>query len=152
MPAAAVSALFNARATRYAPAVQLMTYISTRGRTPPMGFRDAVMTGLAPDGGLLIPEHIPPVADRLSDWTRLSYQDLTFEVLRLFTDLPDGDLRDLITRSYAVFRHPEIAPAWPVGPVHILELFHGPTLAFKDMRCSFSATSSNTSSNTRAGG
>ncbi|MBU1909891.1 MAG: threonine synthase [Verrucomicrobia bacterium] len=114
-----------------------MNYISTRGRTPPMGFQDAVLTGLAPDGGLLIPTDIPRVEDRLDAWSRLSYQDITFEILRLFVDLPDGDLRHLIERSYMAFRHPEIAPAWPVGPVHILELFHGPTLAFKDIALQF---------------
>ena len=114
-----------------------MNYISTRGRTPPMGFQDAVLTGLAPDGGLLIPERIPDASARLAEWAKLSYQDITFEILRLFVDLPDNDLRRLIERSYVVFRHPEIAPAWPVGPVHILELFHGPTLAFKDIALQF---------------
>jgi len=114
-----------------------MKYISTRGKTEPMGFQDAVLTGLAPDGGLLIPEHIPDVSSLLDDWAKLSYQDVTFEVLRLFTDLPNDDLRELIDRSYAIFRHPEIAPAWPVGPVYILELFHGPTLAFKDIALQF---------------
>ena len=114
-----------------------MNYISTRGRTPPMGFQDAVLTGLAPDGGLLIPTELPRVENRLEAWARLSYQDITFEILRLFVDLPDADLRHLIERSYMTFRHPEIAPAWPVGPVHILELFHGPTLAFKDIALQF---------------
>lgn len=114
-----------------------MNYISTRGQTPPMGFQDAVLTGLAPDGGLLIPTDLPRVEDRLAAWSKLSYQDITFEILRLFTDLPDADLRHLIERSYVTFRHPEIAPAWPVGPVHILELFHGPTLAFKDIALQF---------------
>lgn len=114
-----------------------MNYISTRGQTPPMGFQDAVLTGLAPDGGLLIPTDLPRVEDRLAAWSKLSYQDITFEILRLFTDLPDADLRHLIERSYMTFRHPEIAPAWPVGPVHILELFHGPTLAFKDIALQF---------------
>jgi len=114
-----------------------MSYISTRGHTPPMGFQDAVFTGLAPDGGLLIPESIPQVSDRLPHWATLSYQDITFEILRLFVDLPDADLRKLIDRSYATFRHPEIAPAYPVGPIHILELFYGPTLAFKDIALQF---------------
>jgi threonine synthase len=112
-------------------------YISTRGQTPAMGFQDAVITGLAPDGGLLIPSHIPDVRDRLSHWKTLSYQDITFEIMRLFVDLPDSDLRALIERSYAPFRHPEIAPAVPVGDIQILELFHGPTLAFKDVALQF---------------
>ncbi len=114
-----------------------MHYISTRGQTPPMGFQDTVLEGLAPDGGLLIPERIPDVRDRLSHWATLSYQDLTFEVLRLFVDVPGEDLKRLIERAYKAFSHPEIAPAWQVGPVWILELFHGPTLAFKDIALQF---------------
>lgn len=117
--------------------METMKYISTRGKTPPMGFQDAVLTGLAPDGGLLIPQEIPHVSGLLEDWAKLSYQDITFEILRLFTDLPNDDLRELIDRSYEKFRHPEIAPAWPVGPMYILELFHGPTLAFKDIALQF---------------
>jgi len=114
-----------------------MSYISTRGKTPAMGFQDAVMTGLAPDGGLLIPAEIPDVRDQLAHWSTLSYQDITFEILRLFVDLPDKDLKDLIDRSYAPFTHPEIAPAIPVGDIQVLELFHGPTLAFKDIALQF---------------
>lgn len=98
-----------------------------------MGFQDAVLTGLAPDGGLLIPEAIPDVRDRLDAWANLSYQDLSFEVLRLFTDFEDEALRGIVERAYATFRVPEIAPVVEAGPVRILELFHGPTLAFKDM-------------------
>ncbi len=114
-----------------------MHYVSTRGQTPPLGFQDAVLEGLAPDGGLLIPDRVPDVRDQLAYWSTLSYQDLTYEVLRLFVDLPPEDLRPLIARSYERFTHPEIAPAWPVGPVWILELFHGPTLAFKDVALQF---------------
>ncbi len=114
-----------------------MRYISTRGKTSPMGFQDAVMTGLAPDGGLLIPESIPDVRDRLDKWSELSYQDITFEILRLFVDIPDDALRSLIDRSYAPFTHEEIAPAVPVGDIRILELFYGPTLAFKDIALQF---------------
>jgi threonine synthase len=114
-----------------------MRYISTRGKTPQMGFQDAVMCGLAPDGGLLIPESIPDVRDRLDEWAKLSYQDITFEILRLFVDIPDDELRSLIDRSYAPFTHPEIAPAIPVGDIEILELFYGPTLAFKDIALQF---------------
>jgi len=117
--------------------IEVMQYISTRGKTAPMGFQDAVITGLAPDGGLLIPAQIPQVKDKLEHWATLSYQEITFEILRLFVDLPDDDLTHLIEESYAVFRHPEVAPALPVGSVHILELFHGPTLAFKDIAMQF---------------
>jgi threonine synthase len=108
-------------------------YISTRGKTAPLGFQAAVMTGLAPDGGLLIPNSIPDVADRLEDWAKLDYRELAYQVIRLYADVADEDLRRLIERSYATFRHPEIAPLVVAGPVHIVELFHGPTLAFKDV-------------------
>ena len=114
-----------------------MTYISTRGMTPEMGFEQAVMTGLAPDGGLLVPSFIPDVRDRLPHWQTLSYQGLTFEIMRLFVDIPDEDLRRLIRESYASFTHPEIAPVVNAGSMHILELFHGPTLAFKDVALQF---------------
>jgi threonine synthase len=102
-----------------------------------MGFQDAALEGLAPDGGLLIPESVPDVRDRLSAWSSLAYPELAGEILRLFADLPPQDLGDLVRRSYAVFRHPDVAPVVPVGPVRIVELFHGPTLAFKDVALQF---------------
>ncbi len=116
---------------------QPIQYISTRGQTEPMGFQDAVMTGLAPDGGLLIPDRIPDVSDKLADWASQPYPALAMEVLRLFVDIPEADLERLITESYQVFRDPQIAPTVPVGPMHVLELFHGPTLAFKDIALQF---------------
>lgn len=115
-----------------------MKYISTRGRMAPVGFQDAVMTGLAPDGGLLLPETLPNVRGKLSEWARLSYQELAFEVIRLFaTDIPQEDLKQLIDASYATFEHGEVAPTVGVGPIQVLELFHGPTLAFKDVALQF---------------
>jgi len=115
-----------------------MKYISTRGRMEPIGFQDAVMTGLAPDGGLLLPETLPDVMDMLDDWAQLSYTELAYEVMRLFaTDIPEEDLRQLISASYATFDHQEIAPLIKVGDVYVLELFHGPTLAFKDVALQF---------------
>jgi threonine synthase len=115
-----------------------MNYISTRGRQSPLSFQDAVMTGLARDGGLLVPETVPDVTDRLAAWSSLDYPDLAFEVMRLFaTDVPDDDLRALVTAAYASFTHPDVAPVVPAGPVHVLELFHGPTLAFKDIALQF---------------
>jgi len=105
-----------------------MQYISTRGENEKRGFQDAVMTGLARDGGLLLPDVIPNVADKLPAWQFLSYTDLAFEVMRIYTDIPEPELRDLINRSYASFRHPDVTPVRSVGDIHILELFHGPTL------------------------
>ncbi len=111
-----------------------MNYTSTRGRMAPIGFQDAVMTGLAPDGGLLLPESLPQVSARFDEWKTLSYTGLAFEIIRLLaTDIPEDDLRGLIDASYATFDHPEVAPTVKVGDIHVLELFHGPTLAFKDV-------------------
>jgi threonine synthase len=115
-----------------------MNYISTRGQTPPMSFSDAVMTGLAPDGGLLVPESIPVVSrGTLDQWASLTYSDLAFEVMKLFVDLPDSELRRIVDTSYSVFTDPEVTPVKRVGDVYILELFHGPTLAFKDIALQF---------------
>ncbi len=104
----------------------------------PVGFLDAVMTGLAPDGGLLLPEKLPNIGNKLEAWSKLSYQELAFEVMSLFTtDMPAEDLKALIDKSYSTFRSPEVAPVVPVGNLHILELWHGPTLAFKDVALQF---------------
>ena len=104
----------------------------------PVGFLDAVMTGLAPDGGLLLPERLPDVSDKLDAWAHLSYQELAFEVMSLFTtDMPTDDLKALIDKSYSTFRSPEIAPVVPAGDFQLLELWHGPTLAFKDVALQF---------------
>ena len=113
-----------------------MHYISTRGGVAPLGFAQAVMMGLATDGGLLVPAEIPRVAPgRLADWARLRFQDLALEVLTLFVgeEIPRADLRDLIERSYATFSHPEVTPVVDHAGLRILELFHGPTAAFKDV-------------------
>ena len=113
-------------------------YISTRGAQAPLAFKDAVMTGLARDGGLLIPDRIPDVSGKLEEWKDLDYPDLAFEIIRLFTDdLPADRLRTLIDRAYSTFAHPDVAPVRKVGKLHVLELFHGPTLAFKDIALQF---------------
>ena len=113
-------------------------YISTRGAQSPLTFKDAVMTGLARDGGLLIPDRIPDVRDFLADSKDLDYPELAFEIIRLFTDdLPEARLKDLIAEAYAAFAHPEVAPVRSLDGLHILELFHGPTLAFKDIALQF---------------
>lgn len=111
-----------------------MRYVSTRGETPPQSFQDAVLMGLAPDGGLLVPETIPDVRDRLEAWRDLDFPELATEIVGLFCDdIPREDLAALVARSYATFDHPEVTPLVPVGDLSILELFHGPTLAFKDV-------------------
>ena len=115
-----------------------MRYISTRGGGEPLTFKDTILTGLARDGGLFLPETVPDVRDRLDAWRTLSYTDLAFELIRLFADdLPDEALRWIVNKSYGCFRHAEVTPVVPVGPIHVLELFHGPTLAFKDVALQF---------------
>jgi len=112
-----------------------MKYISTRGGISPISFQEAVMMGLATDGGLLLPESIPEISSAtIQAWSILKYQDLAFEIISLFTgEIPAADLRGLINKSYAGFRHREITPVVKHGELYILELFHGPTLAFKDI-------------------
>jgi threonine synthase len=111
-----------------------MKFISTRGQTDPVSFSQAVALGLAPDGGLFLPEALPDITPRLAAWQNLSYAELCTEFLALFaTDLPTEVLERVVHRSYAAFTHPEIAPLRQLDErTHVLELFHGPTLAFKD--------------------
>ncbi|MDO5675400.1 MAG: threonine synthase [bacterium] len=112
-----------------------MRYISTRGGIAPLPFKEAVMMGLARDGGLLLPERLPSVESAtLARWQGLSYQQLALEVLSLFIDdIPVRDLEELIDQAYARFDHPQVTPLRREGELYILELFHGPTLAFKDV-------------------
>ena len=112
-----------------------MRYISTRGGIQPIPFKDAVMMGLATDGGLLLPETYPHISgDLLESWRGLSYPQLAFRIISPFVDdISADDLRGLIDRSYATFTHPEVAPVVHKDGVYILELFHGVTLAFKDV-------------------
>lgn len=116
-----------------------MKYLSTRGQMPEISFLETVFEGLAPDGGLIVPERIPLLSEEEKErWKNLSYFDLAYEVFRLYApEIPDEDLKDLIKRSYSTFRHPEITPVVKAGEVYILELFHGPTFAFKDVALQF---------------
>ncbi len=113
-----------------------MRYISTRGQAPAASFEEVVLTGLAPDGGLYIPESLPTITpQQLQAWGKLRYADLAFEIMRLFVDgaIPDAKLKEMIDASCAAFSHPEIAPLSRLHDNHwVLELYHGPTLAFKD--------------------
>jgi threonine synthase len=115
-----------------------MKYVSTRGECAPLTFTDTILTGLARDGGLFLPERIPNVQSQLPSWRALSYQELAYEIMSRFADdLPSEVLRELIHKSYATFRHPEVTPVVAAGETHVLELFHGPTLAFKDVALQF---------------
>jgi threonine synthase len=117
-----------------------MRYISTRGGVDPLSFSQAVMMGLATDGGLLLPESIPRVDEAtLQRWAGLDFQQLAVEVMLLYTgdDLSRAELTDLVNRSYATFDHTDVTPLVKVNGRHILELFHGPTAAFKDIALQF---------------
>lgn len=111
-----------------------MKYLSTRGQTAPVAFSEAVALGLAPDGGLFLPESLPDVSPRLAAWRNLGYTELCAEFLRLFaTDIPEEALSRMVRQAYGTFTHPEIAPLRKLdNGLYVLELFHGPTLAFKD--------------------
>tara|TARA_B110000037_G_scaffold146860_1_gene165819 strand:- start:32407 stop:33762 length:1356 start_codon:yes stop_codon:yes gene_type:complete len=111
-----------------------MKYVSTRGQTDPLTFSEAVATGLAPDGGLLIPETMPDLAPYLKEWEGLSYPDLCEAFFSLFaTDIAPETLKSIVQRSYLKFDHPDIAPLRTLERgLHVFELFHGPSLAFKD--------------------
>lgn len=113
-----------------------MRYISTRGTAPALTFEQAMLTGLASDGGLYVPETIPTMtADEISALAGLSYEDIAFRVMKPFIGetFTDAEFKEIIAKSYAGFGHDARAPLVQLGPNHfLLELFHGPTLAFKD--------------------
>lgn len=113
-----------------------MKYISTRGQAPALGFEDVLLTGLAPDGGLYVPEELPQFsAAELTAMARLPYNELALQIIAPFVAdaIPAADLRTMIDDSYRSFRHPAVAPLVQLGHNEwLLELFQGPTLAFKD--------------------
>lgn len=111
-----------------------MRYVSTRGQAPVLNFEGAMLSGLARDGGLYLPETIPAFGG-LNDLDGLPYEEVAFRVVRPFTgdSFTDDELRGAIDRAYARIEHTAKAPLLQLAPGHhLLELFHGPTLAFKD--------------------
>ncbi|KAH9834723.1 tryptophan synthase beta subunit-like PLP-dependent enzyme [Rhodofomes roseus] len=115
-----------------------MRYFSTRGAEQLLSFEETVLTGLAPNGGLYIPERIPSLpADWEERWRDYSFQDLSVEILSLYispSEISHDELRTLVDKSYSTFRHPEISPLKQLSDkTYVLELFHGPTFAFKDV-------------------
>jgi len=116
-----------------------MKYISTRGRSEPRSFLQAVMEGLARDGGLLVPQAFPDLSTKIGGLKDLSFQDLALEIFLPFMDdeIDRTTLKALIDASYRSFVLPEITPVKEFGKVTLVELFHGPTLAFKDIALQF---------------
>jgi threonine synthase len=114
-----------------------MNYISTRGLAPILDFEGAMLSGLARDGGLYVPEQFPQISrDELLALRGKPYADVAFAIVSKFTDgsIPDADLRKMIDAAYATFHHPATTPLKQLAPnQYLLELFHGPTIAFKDV-------------------
>lgn len=114
-----------------------MQYISTRGDAPTLGFEDVTLAGLARDGGLYVPESYPAFSrDEIAAMRGLSYVETALRVCRPFVGdtIPEGELRALLTQAYGNFSHAAVTPLVQLDHRHwLLELFHGPTLAFKDV-------------------
>ncbi|GJM12626.1 MAG: threonine synthase [Pseudohongiella sp.] len=113
-----------------------MKYISTRGGSSPQTFEQVLLTGLAPDGGLYVPAELPSFSlEEIASWKKLSYPELALKIVAPFIgdEIPADALRKIIFESYAEFDHPEVAPLTELANNdYMLELYHGPTLAFKD--------------------
>lgn len=113
-----------------------MKYISTRGQAPALNFEDVLLAGLASDGGLYVPETLPSFSqEEIASWAGLPYSDLAFKIIQPFVAdcIDDAELKKMIDETYAGFNHIGVAPVQGLGTNEwVLELFHGPTLAFKD--------------------
>ena len=114
-----------------------MRYISTRGQAPALSFEEVVLTGMASDGGLYVPETLPEFSkEELADMAGLSYAEIAFRVMKPFVngEIDDKTFRRLVTEAYATFNHDAVLPLKQLDASHfLLEQFHGPTLAFKDV-------------------
>mgnify|MGYP000146649020 FL=1 len=113
-----------------------MKYISTRGSAPALSFEDVLLTGLAPDGGLYVPETLPRFThEEIASWAGIPYSDLAFNVMYPFVegDIPAEDFKVMINDTYSGFDHNAVAPLVQLDANEwVMELFRGPTLAFKD--------------------
>ncbi|KPQ25416.1 MAG: threonine synthase [Halomonas sp. HL-48] len=114
-----------------------MRYISTRGQAPALSFEEVVLTGMASDGGLYVPETLPSFSQAdLADMAGLSYAEIAFRVMKPFVngEIDDDTFRQIVTDAYATFNHDAVLPLKQLDANHfLLEQFHGPTLAFKDV-------------------
>jgi threonine synthase len=114
-----------------------LDYVSTRGEAAPLGFTEAMLAGLAPDGGLYVPEAWPRLErEAVAGFAGRPYAEVAVEIMRPFTagSVNDADLARMAREAYGSFRHPAVAPLTQIGAnTFLLELFHGPTLAFKDI-------------------
>ncbi|HRW16304.1 threonine synthase [Amaricoccus sp.] len=114
-----------------------MLYVSTRGNAPKLGFEEAMLAGLARDGGLYVPESWPQLSpDEIAAFAGLPYEEVALRVMRPYLGgaFGEAEFLDILARAYAGFDHPARCPLRQTGPNDwLLELFHGPTLAFKDV-------------------
>ena len=117
-----------------------MRYVSTRNNSKEYSFEDVFIKGLADDGGLYVPRSLKQFGqDELSELKSLNYNDLSTEIINQFSSdfISKDDLSSLIKKSYSTFREKEVVKISNVGDLILLELFHGPTLAFKDVAMQF---------------
>lgn len=118
-----------------------MQFVSTRGQTPALGFSDAVLAGLAADGGLYVPAAWPQMSEKeIAAFAGRPYADVAYDIIGRFVgdEIPAAKLREIVDGAYTSFRHPSVTPLVELEPNHfVLELFHGPTLAFKDVAMQF---------------
>lgn len=118
-----------------------MKFVSTRQSAPALSFEEVIFQGLANDGGLYVPDFLPKFDDKkISELKKMNYQELFFEITRYFVQesISDEDYKNIIEKSYNNFSHKAIAPLKQLDSNHfLLELFHGPTLAFKDFALQF---------------
>ena len=113
-----------------------MNYVSTRNNKNELNFKDVFIKGLADDGGLFVPKNVKSLKSEDFDKLRnLSYNDLACEILNPFCSdfINKKDLKTIITKSYSTFREKEVVKISNLGSIKLLELYHGPTLAFKDI-------------------
>ncbi|NNC99630.1 MAG: threonine synthase [Gammaproteobacteria bacterium] len=122
----------------------MINYVSTKGGIEPVAFDEAVLQGFAADGGLFVPATIPRITpQQFESWATLDYSELAFEILSLYIDrsvIPSEELRRLVESSYQVFEVPDVVKLVPLGGdpnLSVMELFHGPTLSFKDVAMGF---------------
>ncbi len=116
-----------------------MKYLSTRGRVKDLEFTETVFEGLSPDGGLFLPEKIPSLSEEeIKKFSSLSYKELAFQIFKKFiSDIPSKDLRELVERAYSSFRIENVVNVREFRELFLLELFYGPTWAFKDVALQF---------------
>ena len=122
----------------------MIQFVSNKGGGAAVDFETAILDGFAVDGGLYVPTHLPQISKaQLKDWKQLGYIDLAFEILSLFMDrsvISETELRQLLHSAYASFEKSTIIPLHPLKSrkkTHVMELFYGPTLSFKDVGLAF---------------